>query len=288
MGEKKRQHLVPACYLANFGIHGNQGRDSTVYWCNTSDLNSFNKPRIASVNSFPIENYFYDIYEFEERKQILEEFFSKIEGEYSNLLRKVLKYVTEKEEKRKTSGVFSSDDKMALSGQFAMQIVRTKHFRNYYQGIYSTISDAFPKADFPKYKEADFQRLHTNELLDFNAANFYANLLSDRNWAFLINHTSIPFFTSDNPAIFIDNSFRNMFSVSPVQSEVTFYIPLSPQIAVELYDKNVLRETEVLFDIYKKENIRWYNMNLKVNGGRFIISNQSDFSCLTGSDEKNE
>ena len=288
MGETKRQHLVPACYLANFGIHGNQGRNSTVYWCDTSDLNSYNNPRIASVDSFPVENYFYDIYEFEERKQILEEFFSRIEGEYSNLLRKVLKYVTEKQEKQKHLKGLSPEDKMELSGQFAMQIVRTKHFRNYYQGLYNTISDAFPQAVFPKYKEADFQRLHTNELLDFNAANFYANLLSDRNWAFLINHTGIPFFTSDNPAIFINNSFRNMHILSPVQSEVTFYIPLSPQIAAELYDKSVLRETEILFDIYRKENIRWYNMNLKVNGGRFIMSNQSDFSCLTGSDKKDE
>lgn len=230
MGEKKRQHLVPACYLANFGINGNQGRNSTVYWCDTSDLNSYEKPRVASIGSFPVENNFYDIPEFEGRKKLLEDFFCQIEGKYSNLLQKVLKYVTEKQEKQKSLIAFSPEDKLELSGQFAMQIVRTKYFRDYYQSVYETVSDAFPQAEFPTYKEEDFQRLHTNALLDFKTANFYANLLSDRNWVFLINHTNIPFFTSDNPAVFINNSSQNIHGLSPVQSEITFYIPLSPHI----------------------------------------------------------
>ena len=283
MGETKHQHLVPVCYLANFGINGNEGRNSTVFYCDAFDSSSYENPRIISVNKFPVENCFYDIPLLDTNKKLLEEFFCQIEGEYSEQLKLILQYVVAKREKTDALRILSTPDKNKLAMQFALQIVRTRVFRNHYQRIYDTLSHAFLYADIPKYEKADFQRLHTNELLDFKMANFYANLLSDRNWVFLINHTDLPFFTSDNPAIFINNSRKNVQNLSPASPETTFFIPLSPQIAIELYSKSILKEAEKFFDIYKRETVRWYNMNLKINSARFMMSNQKDFSCLAES-----
>lgn len=284
MGEAKHQHLVPVCYLANFGINGNEGRNSTVFYCDAFDSSSYENPRIISVNKFPVENCFYDIPQLDVNKKLLEEFFCHIEGEYSKQLKLILQYAVAKRGKADALRILSTPDKNELTAQFALQIVRTRVFRNHYQRVYDTLSPAFLHADIPKYEKADFQRLHTNELLDFKMVNFYANLLSDRNWVFLINHTDLPFFTSDNPAIFINNCRKNVQDLSPASSETTFFIPLSPQIAIELYSKNILKESEKFFDIYKRETVRWYNINLKINSARFMLSNQKDFSCLAESD----
>lgn len=283
MGETKHQHLVPVCYLANFGINGNEGRNSTVFYCDAFDSSSYENPRIISVNKFPVENCFYDIPQLDTNKKLLEEFFCQIEGEYSEQLKLILQYVVAKREKTDALRILLTPDKNKLAAQFALQIVRTRVFRNRYQRVHDTLSHAFLHADIPKYEKADFQRLHTNELLRLTTANFYANLLSDRNWVFLINHTDLPFFTSDNPAIFINNSRKNVQNLSPASPETTFFIPLSPQIAIELYSKSILKEAEKFFDIYKRETVRWYNMNLKINSARFMMSNQKDFSCLAES-----
>ena len=279
-----RQHTVPVCYLANFGINGNQSRDSVVYFYNIQD----GKADQSGVESFPVEKYFYNIESLGEHKQIIEKMFSEIEGELSTLLKELLDLIVIDPKDRESSIVqISTEQKNTLSAQIAMQAARTRAFRDYFKSVHQQLKDGLPFADIPQYKKADFQRLHTTEILSFGMSNFYANLFDDRHWVFLINHTDTPFLTSDNPAIMIDNRKEKNGPISPVSDEATFYFPISPIVAIEIYDKKVLKNDLRYFDIYQDKNVRWYNGQILKNCTRFLFSNK-DFKSAKSEVASNE
>lgn len=273
MGNKDtviHSHTVPVAYLANFGINGNEQRESRIYFYNVHE----NKTNQAKVGKFPVINHFYDINELGEQKQIIEKFFgNKIEGELATLLRVLLGTIIIDPQRRDCSSL--QIEKEQLSAQFALLITRTEAFRDYYKDIYQQIKDGFPYADIPQYSKTDFQRIHTSEILDFGMSNFYANLFSDWHWVFIINHTELPFITSDNPAIRIDHSKKTNKPISAVSPEVTYFVPLSPTVAVEILHKDILKKDLVLFDVYQIKNVASYNKEIIKNCTRFLFSNKS-------------
>lgn len=284
MSEPKRQHIVPVSYLQNWSTNKIQSRKkSKVCVFDVNDGRSF----ITSVDKYPTEKYFYDIPEFGEKRQLLEKrLFSTIENDYATLLKKVLKRIEDQQNTpSKAKPILLPEDKSELAAQFAMQIVRTQAFRRFYQRAYTTLKEGFPWADIPAYANNDFQRLHTNEIMSFDMANFYANLLSDRNWVILINRSDTSFFTSDNPGIFINHSENSSEPISSVSEEVTFYMPLSPKVAVELYHKNIMKMSEMCIPLDPSAIVRGYNKNLRKACIRFMFSNKNDFSCLIGGEK---
>ena len=263
-------HTVPVAYLANFGINGNEQRESRIYFYNVHE----NKTNQAKVGKFPVINHFYDINELGEQKQIIEKFFgNKIEGELATLLRGLLGTIIIDPQRRDCSSL--QIEKEQLSAQFALLITRTEAFRDYYKDIYQQIKDGFPYADIPQYSKTDFQRIHTSEILDFGMSNFYANLFCDWHWVFIINHTELPFITSDNPVIRIDHSKKTNKPISAVSPEVTYFVPLSPTVAVEILHKDILKKDLVLFDVYQIKNVASYNKEIIKNCTRFLFSNKS-------------
>lgn len=278
----KHSHTVPVAYLANFGIAGNKKRDSMVYFYNVQE----NKTDKAKVGKFPVINNFYDVKELGEQKQIIEKMFSQIEGELATLLDDLLNVIIIDPNQRNDSSL--QVDKGQLSAQFAMQITRTQAFRDYYKDIYQQIKDGFPYADIPQYLKTDFQRIHTSEILDFGMSNFYANLFSDWHWGFIINHTELPFITSDNPVIRIDHGKKINEPISAVSPEVTYFVPLSPTIAVEIFHKDILKSDLVFFDIYQINNIASYNKEIIKNCSRFLFSNKSFEALKCARDKIND
>ena len=269
--EVVHQHTVPVCYLANFGMHGNQGRKSSLYYFNTLD----GKTGSSGVEAFTVEKNFYDVEELGDNKQAIEKFFAIIEGEYATLLRTILDLVIVDPKDRVNPTVkLSSDQKDVFSAQIAMQIIRTRAFRNYYKSIYTQIKKGFPFANIPQYGESDYKRLHTMEISSFDMSNFYANLFSDRNWIVLVNQTRIPFFTSDNPAIMIDHRKQKNHPIAPASEKATFYFPISPNVAIELFDKNILKFDMIYFDIYAESMVRSYNRLILNDSTRFVFSNK--------------
>ena len=266
----KHSHTVPVAYLANFGIKGNEQRKSRVYFYNVQE----NKTDQATVEKFPVINHFYDINELGEQKQIIEKFFGdKIEGELAALLRDLLGTIII--DPRRRDGSSLQIEKEQLSAQFALLKTRTEAFRDYYKEIYQQLKDGFPYADMPQYSKADFQRIHTSEFLNFNRSKFYANLFSDWHWVFIINHTELPFITSDNPVIRIDHSKGINQPISDASPEVTYFVPLSPTVAVEIYHKDILKKDLTFFDICRPKNIASYNKEIFKNCSRFLFSNKS-------------
>lgn len=279
----KHSHTVPVAYLANFGIAGNKKRDSMVYFYNVQD----NKTDKAKVGKFPMINHFYDIKELGGQKQIIEKFFGdKIEGELATLLRVLLGTIIIDPQHRDCSSL--QLEKEQLSAQFALLITRTEAFRDYYKDIYQQIKDGFPYADIPQYSKTDFQRIHTSEILDFGMSNFYANLFSDWHWAFIINHTELPFITSDNPVIRIDHSKITNEPISAASPEATYFVPLSPTVAVEIFHKDILKNDLAFFDIYQIKNIASYNKEIIKNCSRFLFSNKSFEALKCARDKIND
>lgn len=262
MGNK--QHTVPACYLANFGIDGNKGRNSTIYFLNieTGEMGTI------SVDAILYQNHFYDVPELMEKSQILEDLFSHIEGDYARLLRKLLQNIFSDNSK---GYVISSNDKELLSAQFAIQQVRTEDYRNFYKYIYKQLKEGLPRADIPDYKKKDFRRLHTQDLINFNSANFYANMFADRDWIFLINCTDLPFITSDNPIISIYEKLDSK-GISAAAPEVMYYISLSPKLAVVMVHKD-LKKGDCCWNIHSADFVRLLNRQLCKQCTRFLLSN---------------
>lgn len=268
----KNQHYVPVCYLANFGINGNQGRESTIFFYNFINKHLGE----ANVNTFPKESYFYDIDELGDNKQIIDEVYSQLEGEYSELLKEVLVLA----EQRENLLLSLSNKKHKLADFFAIQIERSKAIREYYKAVYYELKSKLPSEYIPDYDKNDFKRLHNISILDGRLANFYANLFSDRKWVFLVNHTDVPFVTSDNPCIQINHSNDMNEIISPVSIKATHYIPLSPSLAIEIYEKNISRNDFSYFDFYRKEHIIWYNLNMKEQCTMYLFSNKNNFDYL--------
>lgn len=264
-------HTVPACYLANFGVNGNEGRNSTVYFLNT--LNG--SKGMQSINHFPVENSFYDLSVFGLDPQILEKSYSQVEGEFAELLRNLLSAVEIEPSLRKDSVVcFPNDDKAKLSALLALQITRTRAFRERYEDVFKQLEDKAQSVDFPQYGEDDFKRIHLEELVENKMSNFFANVFDDRHWVVLINHTDVPFCTSDNPVVVIDNRKNREQRFNLLSKETSFFFPVSPQVAIEIYHKEVAKMDFIYFDLYRGQNVRRYNAMVKSQCSRFVISNK--------------
>ena len=78
--EYTKQHIVPSCYIANFGANGNKGRKSSIYYY----LKEKGISGCGCAGDFPVEGNYYDIPELGENKKILELLFQKIENDLSN------------------------------------------------------------------------------------------------------------------------------------------------------------------------------------------------------------
>jgi len=285
-----KQHYVPVCYLANFGTDGNKGRESTVYYLNIVN----NKRGISGVESFPKEKGFYDVDALGEYKDAFEKMYTDLEGELSKLLKRLIELVVFDISKRTNETVMLSNiEKSALSAQLSMQFTRTRAFRDWMKGNYTRLKDGLskfnlPEGTIPEYGADDFRRLHMRFLSSFRSQTFFANMFEDRNWIFLVNHTDVPFVTSDNPIVMIDKDPSDKTPQSAASLKYVYYCPITPQMALLLLDKSLLKEDLGYYDIYDNELVLSHNYQMLTHCTRFLFSN-ADFNTIQGFvGEKNE
>ena len=272
--EYTKQHIVPSCYIANFGANGNEGRKSSIYYY----LKEKGISGCGCAGDFPVEGNYYDIPELGENKKILELLFQKIETDLSDLLKELICSITFEKKDRKGCYVdYPLSKRQALSAQFAMQIQRTNLLRKQFEYIYDQLKAHVPCGSIPDYDKADFKRLQNTQILSFDLAHFYANMFNDKKWVIIVNHTELPFLTSDNPLIAINHG-KNVH-VSAVSDDLTYYIPISPLFAIEMYPKSVKWNDLFCFDEYDIKNIALYNMYIERECTRMLFSNK-DFGFI--------
>ena len=266
-----KHHTVPACYLANFGINGNEDRESTVYYCEVKEK----RYGIEKVDNIPVEKHFYDVDELGNNKTFLEKGFSNIEGSLSTLLKKIINSAIVNPEQRKSDFLqLSESERQELSAQLSMQIIRTWEFRNQLIDLRKQMKTAFPMAYPYTDTKADYRRNHINMILNSRISHFYANLFDDRNILVYINHTEVPFITSDNPVVKIDNRKEKNYPISDASQEITYYYPISPTIAIELFSKEILKCDLGCLDLYDKKLIASYNGRIMRQCTRFLFANK--------------
>ena len=124
---------------------------------------------------------------------------------------------------------------------FAADCAKTKFHQRAFD---ETAPIAFPGIDISKYKieldENEIKRLHLLMLLQFPEL---IPLLVDKYWLYDINIHDAPLITSDTPITLISNPANALVSSNGLASKgVHIVFPLSPNIAVSLYDKSFFPE----------------------------------------------
>lgn len=262
-----RQHYVPCCYLENFGRNGNKGRKTEIYSLNLQSQ----KICIGSVEAYAYENRFYDIESDLFPQQLLESFFVDVEGEYASLLRQFIALAE--------SEVLPIKTKEELAAQFSFQYIRTREYRNNYREILRELCNHFPQiaSRFSTSKEIKdyIQQVHNSEILGFQSANYYANLFFFRKWMILVNKSTIPFVTSDNPVCMIYHSSEYYPAITSPKTKT--FIPITPTLAILMVDSSLgdWSDRDVLA-LAGEEFVRAFNRHVLENATRFVFANNEN------------
>jgi hypothetical protein len=287
----KNQHWVPRAYLRGWS-------KNEFIWCFNKQDGTVSTPNIKNVS---VGAWFNDLRET--RDESKPEIFQAIEKEFANIegaitpilqhLRNEGKRIAEcfPGEPEGLRQLLSPKDCQNLAGFIAMQYLRTDDMREFVRQAYTkfhqrafdeTAPIAFPGIDISKYKieldENEIKRLHLLMLLQFPEL---IPLLVDKYWLYDINIHDAPLITSDTPITLISNPANALVSSNGLASKgVHIVFPLSPNIAVSLYDKSFFpehKDSDKQLGFLTKGKVKQYNQLQLVRCRRQIYSSDNNF-----------
>lgn len=319
--ETKKEHYVPRCYLKNFS--------STPEHINVFDKHKMQIRLNQKLLDVAMENHFYDLdfdsifnkatLEEQEKitqdlKQILEtenieetirqldgsqhiekQFFSTLEGVYSNLLQNIIKksyggntWVM------KNCRAFSAEEKDLLAFFIAIQIIRTKSFRESLSSTYEQFvqalayktqmceEDALPRDAFAVSVNKDYIKLeHSGMILDPDMAVDFANAIRQHIWVMYVNKTDTPFYTSDDPVVNIPHKHDRFISYSGLSSDgIEIIFPISPMLLLGMYDAKTYSTlfADKSFMQADIELVEYFNRAQIIHCQRCVFSCSDDFA----------
>lgn len=328
MADTKKEHYVPQCYLQNFVDESKR-------------IQVFDKvllqERSQLTSEVAMENYFYDIdllsllkvaneekaktsimqmlgvddwNEIEpilsDKKYIEQKYLCPIESVYSQIIKDIIK--------KSCNGntwvlqncfAFSQDEKDLLSVFIALQIIRTKTFRETLcetiEKLYQVLPSKLQKNEETALPEniiveanKDFVKLqHSAMLLNSETLLEFAEILNQHIWVMYVNQTDLPFYTSDTPILTIPHKFDKYISYGGFNSlgvEVIF--PISPKLMIAMYEKKhhayLLAPHERRYiPITDKSKIEAYNGIQVANSYRCVYSATNNFDIAKKICEEN-
>lgn len=313
-GKKKKQHYVPQCYLEGWAIPDTH--QVFVYDKQTC------KERKSNILNVAEENCFYDIdlttvipesekekYGFSkdtdlskaDEEQFIENMLSsEIEGDFKNLLNEIKKFANKTPWEIQNCSFITDACKAEFSKHLAIQLLRVKGLRDDLLDFGNLLQQAFESENV----SSDFWNNYTVEksslsfiqgkmLCDDVSINNIAQHFYSLKWVLLINKTTVPFFTSDNPIGTIPHVYDPYISTSGLASPgVEVYFPISPNIILTMYDgdyhvqfANCDRKSTYISDL---GIIRIYNEEIARNCTRCVFSIDGDFSIIHSMIERND
>lgn len=329
MADTKKEHYVPRCYLKNFILENDKVKVFDKFKL---------QQREQRIMDIAMENYFYDIKidelvqkaEKEEQekiksdllqiagvdkwedflnivdtKYIEKEFYCKLEDIYSILLTRIIqKSYNGNDWVIKNCNAFSDTEKTMMSLFIAIQIIRTKSFRNNINDIitktYQTLAyksqmsdeDALPKEAFECTVSPDFVKLqHSSMILNDDIAIKMAETLYNHIWIMYVNKTDYPFYTSDNPVVTIPHKRDKYISYGGFNSEgVEVAFPISSNLLLAMYEKTYYEKflTDGRFmALTSKDDIDYYNCQQVLHSNRCIFSGKYNFELAEEMCKKN-
>jgi hypothetical protein len=291
MSKNARQHYVPQFYLKNFC-----NSKGTIY-C----YDKYTKKVIeTSTNDIAVSKSFYDLdrnflQEIRKKakemnnesilqdietldKRVLEQCFTKLENKILIPTYQTLLY-------KKNINKLKYTEKLDFFVFVAIQHLRTDEFRrrlkHYYEGILLELAKNHFNSDFPGIEiliseiEAKFQHY---EYLKTKNLVYFADKLIRRKWVVLINKSTLPLWTSDNPvSLKNDYNFQVNYGILSPGMEIRF--PLSSNLLLYSYDPNTSipkNNRESLSDY----ELRISNQSQLLSSTRFVYCPSQNFEWV--------
>jgi len=211
MSQKKKQHIVPRTYLKAFidpvrpgGMPEHIPFEPSV-WVIEKSLKS--EPKRKAPDNILWKSYFYNLDEDEDASPVIEEFLSRIEGKYPQVLKKISAKKALKEEELVYIALF-------IDTLFR----RTPPSLEHWQSQINKIEEL--------YRQVDQTYNHSQEISEqvwkgsheaakkqiINSAGALSSLVLKAGLFFVFNLSELPFLSSDNPVTYqfrhIDDLYR--------------------------------------------------------------------------------
>lgn len=298
MAIAKVQHYVPQFLLRNFG----NGKKDQVWVYDKSSSRSFpsNTKNVAS------ESRFYD-FEFQGQTLTLENWLSELESKAKSVISFILKSDTLK--------TLSDEQKEILAAFFAVQMTRTKTFReewNEFPGLLrkhlELTGDKVAPDSQAEELIRDFSENDSKEQtarIIYKAPETYAAHFLNKDWVLAATSRKHPFLLSDNPLTrqnMIDRPNRGNLGLKTQGIEI--YFPLSPTRALAMWcssltnvvhqsaqtlKRTMSSEAEEIIAMsdallsgrpvqYSNLNVENFNSLQVIWSERYIFSTSNDFS----------
>jgi hypothetical protein len=307
MGESKKHHIIPQCYLSNFS---NDGKGIWVY--NKKE----GKAYLTSVDKIFQKKNWYRIPDElipEQDKgkinplSIEEEFFAdQVESQFNHYLKSLVCNIDELLQNESSYQNYNcrlhEDYVDEFSMQIAIQFFRTPKARKEVMSIISDIAEKFQMTD-SKYMDndiiAELNKPHTQNPTIAHFWTIFANdkfipsiteILKRKIWLTCVS-PNVPFYTSDSPVI-VEN-LNNMpndtdISLNRIGGIITY--PITSKVLFKLLDReyyaDMADEDRSIFlvndEYVKKENMRMFSL-----AQNEIVSPVNNFDVCLHYGEKN-
>lgn len=281
----QKEHYVPQCYLRNFAIKGNPEKihvfdkvkpqirrnqnildnaheryfydiDIDKILTETSEEN-----RVKIMRQLGTE---YEILRNDKTQYIEKLFADELEGGYSQLLKDIIgKACCATPWYSSNCYCMSEEQKIAFSIYLTVQYLRTRKTRNMieegytklYENLFRKIYNQKCQDNESKLKPGDISFSIGKEALKIPHAEMFLDIdtildlsvaFLNHIWVIYINHTKIPFWTSDSPVAFNNIPSGIMANKGITSKGIEIYLPLSGKVCLALYDREVYEEVFAL------------------------------------------
>lgn len=291
----KVQHYVPQFLLKNFG----RGKKDQLWVFDKASGRSFftNAKNVAS------ESRFYD-FEVDGEAVSLEPILTKIESAAKHIIEKVLN--------EDTLGVLNDDDRAHLAVFCAIQMARTRNFREQWLSFPRMLREEFEKREDRVAQDSQAEQL-IQDITDndvkaetgrfiLGAPEMFAEHFVSKHWVLAATDSNYPFQISDNPLTrqnMIERPLRGNLGLTTPGIEI--YLPLAPTRALAMWCTSItvpiLEREEELRKVapgyaealaeairtgnplpYAAENVENFNSLQVWQAERYVFSSRDDFA----------
>jgi len=242
MAQKKKQHIVPRTYLKAFvdpvrpdGMPEDVAFEPSV-WVIEKSLKS--EPKRKAPNNILWKSYFYNLDDDDNASPVIEEFLSKIEGKYSQVLRKIsAKEVLTREELFYIA--------LFIDTLFRRTPLSLEHWQsqiNKVEDLYRSVDQAYNNSQ--RISEEFWKGSHEIAKKGIiSSAGILSSLILQTGLVFVLNLSELSFLSSDNPVTYqfghIDDLYRNSIpkdwtygNIGNNEQNFFCYCALTPTIAL--------------------------------------------------------
>ncbi len=256
-----RQHFIPQFYLRNFG--------DVIYCYDKKNMIKFK----TNPENIAVKSDFYGG-EYEEFPS-LEQEFSKIENSHSQAIKSLIE--------KKNYYSLNHMEKLGVCEFLGFQYLRGEQQRTHIKSMTDATLDTMFHKIIPKdlkvaLSEDNIIAFQLNTIKDFRKfAVFFFNM------RFIVfeNHTSIPFWSSDNPLAKQNEYDKHPFGTLGVLNRgIEIHVPITPTLSIIACDPTVFEHEPETKDLCVKQTVIRENFLQLRSSSRFVYSNTDRFHII--------